>query len=85
MSLRKPPDGGPGDKAALEKVQKRMEDRAVGMALEQIFEPKHQLVQRKWFVRCEKNKDVLSLVCIRCSCFFRLCGNFLKNSALDAF
>ena len=54
MSLGKPPDGGPGDKAALEKVQKRMEDRAVGMALEQIFEPKHQLVQRKWFVRREK-------------------------------
>jgi len=27
-----------GDKAMLEKVQKRMEDRAVGMALEQLLE-----------------------------------------------
>ena len=63
MSLGKPPDGGPGDKAALEKVQKRMEDRAVGMALEQIFEPKHQLVQRKWFVRREKiqRRDMFSM------------------------
>ncbi len=43
----KPPDGGLGDKAALEKVQKRMKERAVGMAPEQVLEPKHQLVQRK--------------------------------------